>query len=105
MNLRQVISILVSYTLYSHPITFWQLIGLAFVFGALFYKSYLGFHEPPKPKHGYDAADGGAAEAKQDGPCELADLRKPGATVVGASEPEGLENGTSGPRRGPRPAE
>jgi len=43
MNLRQVISILVSYVMYSHPITILQLLGLVVVFGALGYKSYLGF--------------------------------------------------------------
>jgi adenosine 3'-phospho 5'-phosphosulfate transporter B2 len=39
MNLRQVISILVSYIMYSHTISILQLIGLMIVFGALFYKS------------------------------------------------------------------
>jgi adenosine 3'-phospho 5'-phosphosulfate transporter B2 len=43
MNLRQVISILVSYIMYSHPVSMLQIVGLAQVFGALFYKSYLGF--------------------------------------------------------------
>merc|ERR1711879_329809 len=40
MNLRQVISILVSYIMYSHPISSLQVLGLGLVFGALFYKSY-----------------------------------------------------------------
>merc|ERR1712217_682093 len=40
MNLRQVISILVSYIMYAHPISHLQVLGLFFVFGALFYKSY-----------------------------------------------------------------
>lgn len=42
MNLRQVISILASYIMYSHPISKLQVLGLFFVFGALFYKSYAG---------------------------------------------------------------
>jgi len=43
MNLRQVISICVSYLMYGHVITILQALGLCIVFGALFYKSYLGF--------------------------------------------------------------
>jgi len=39
MNLRQVISILVSYIMYGHSITILQVFGLISVFGALFYKS------------------------------------------------------------------
>merc|ERR1719324_2224446 len=39
MNLRQVISILVSYVMYGHSITILQVFGLISVFGALFYKS------------------------------------------------------------------
>jgi len=42
MNLRQVISILVSYITYKHPISGLQVIGLALVFLGLFYKSYIG---------------------------------------------------------------
>merc|ERR1719246_402692 len=41
MNVRQVVSILVSYAKYGHSITFSQMLGLALVFGALFYKSYV----------------------------------------------------------------
>merc|ERR1712190_484569 len=43
MNLRQVISILTSYWLYSHPIAMLQAFALVIVFGTLFYKSYLGW--------------------------------------------------------------
>jgi len=39
MNVRQVLSILISYADYGHSITLLQVVGLAFVFGALFYKS------------------------------------------------------------------
>jgi len=39
MNVRQVVSIVVSYSTYHHTITGLQILGLAFVFGALFYKS------------------------------------------------------------------
>lgn len=40
MNVRQVVSIILSYIMYTKPINFLQIIGLAFVFGALFYKSF-----------------------------------------------------------------
>merc|ERR1719235_2756564 len=43
MNVRQVVSIILSYILYTKPITLPQILGLAMVFGALFYKSYDGF--------------------------------------------------------------
>jgi len=46
MNLRQVTSILVSYIMYAHSISFFQFLGLVMVFGALFYKSALGFFMP-----------------------------------------------------------
>merc|ERR1719408_769663 len=42
MNVRQVASIVVSYIVYSKPISLLQVLGLAMVFGALFYKSFLG---------------------------------------------------------------
>jgi len=42
MNLRQVVSILVSYATYHHTINELQIIGLLLVFGGLFYKSYCG---------------------------------------------------------------
>jgi adenosine 3'-phospho 5'-phosphosulfate transporter B2 len=51
MNIRQVNSIMVSFLLYGHSITFMQLVGLVMVFGALFYKTYLGYKGgPDKPK-------------------------------------------------------
>ena len=42
MNVRQVLSILLSYVTYGHSITGLQVIGLCAVFGALFYKSAQG---------------------------------------------------------------
>mmetsp|Transcript_9444 Transcript_9444/g.16595 ORF Transcript_9444/g.16595 Transcript_9444/m.16595 type:complete len:348 (-) Transcript_9444:103-1146(-) len=42
MNVRQVVSILVSYVHYGHGITTLQATALCVVFGALFYKSYAG---------------------------------------------------------------
>jgi len=42
MNLRQVVSILISYATYHHTITGLQIVGLMLVFGGLFYKSYAG---------------------------------------------------------------
>jgi len=43
MNVRQVVSIVLSYIIYSKPITLLQILGLVAVFGALFYKSIDGF--------------------------------------------------------------
>jgi len=43
MNLRQVVSILISYATYHHTINGLQVLGLLLVFGGLFYKSYVGF--------------------------------------------------------------
>jgi len=42
MNVRQVVSILVSYATYHHSIMPLQVLGLVLVFGGLFYKSYDG---------------------------------------------------------------
>merc|ERR1719217_225211 len=40
MNVRQVVSIILSYIMYTKPITLLQIIGLVLVFGALGYKSW-----------------------------------------------------------------
>merc|ERR1719331_1413438 len=45
MNVRQVVSIIVSYISYSKPITSLQIMGLVAVFAALFYKSYAAMEE------------------------------------------------------------
>merc|ERR1719245_85986 len=50
MNVRQVVSILISYATYGHSITALQIVGLSLVFGGLFYKSYLGMTAPPAAK-------------------------------------------------------
>uniref|UniRef100_A0A7S4SQ75 Sugar phosphate transporter domain-containing protein n=1 Tax=Alexandrium monilatum TaxID=311494 RepID=A0A7S4SQ75_9DINO len=42
MNLRQVLSILLSYVTFQHPVSGLQVVGLALVFGALSFKSYAG---------------------------------------------------------------
>merc|ERR1712216_530170 len=42
MNVRQVVSILISYAKYGHSITMLQIVGLCIIFGALFYKSFSG---------------------------------------------------------------
>jgi len=42
MNVRQIVSIVASYINYGHHITVLQVLGLAIVFAALFYKSYAG---------------------------------------------------------------
>jgi adenosine 3'-phospho 5'-phosphosulfate transporter B2 len=79
MNLRQVISILVSYIMYSHPISFLQFLGLCLVFGALFYKSYHGYINPKEDKH----KKPGQSEASK-GDLEMA--KAPTADCVGKSE-------------------
>jgi len=55
MNVRQVVSIVASYITYHNSITALQMLGLAAVFGALFYKSYAGImatEAAPKEKAG-----------------------------------------------------
>merc|ERR1719281_2280242 len=44
MNVRQVVSILISYAKYGHSITMLQIVGLCIIFGALFYKSLAGLY-------------------------------------------------------------
>ncbi|CAJ1367317.1 unnamed protein product [Effrenium voratum] len=48
MNVRQVVSILVSYAKYSNPVTMLQILGLMVIFSALFYKSIASMMEAPK---------------------------------------------------------
>jgi len=74
MNLRQVISILISYVMYSHPISMMQLMGLMQVFAALFYKSYLGYVSGEKGGH-----HGHAPVASREGDVELQKPPLPGA--------------------------
>merc|ERR1719382_1622856 len=50
MNVRQVVSIIVSYAKYSHSITKLQVLGLCCVFGALFYKSYASLFAEKGPE-------------------------------------------------------
>mmetsp|Transcript_104319 Transcript_104319/g.290966 ORF Transcript_104319/g.290966 Transcript_104319/m.290966 type:complete len:92 (+) Transcript_104319:3-278(+) len=67
MNLRQVISIMVSYLLYGHSITLMQVLGLVMVFGALFYKTYLGYKDgKDKPKATSKPAKVEAVEAQDE---------------------------------------
>eukprot|EP00439_Symbiodinium_sp_Y106_P063865 s305_g9.t4 len=47
MNVRQVVSILVSYLKYHNPVTPLQILGLALIFSALFYKSVAAMLEAP----------------------------------------------------------
>ncbi|CAK0837219.1 unnamed protein product [Prorocentrum cordatum] len=69
MNLRQVISIMVSYLLYGHSITLMQVLGLVMVFGALFYKTYLGYKDgKDKPKATSKPAKVEAVEAQDEDP-------------------------------------
>merc|ERR1719433_1324877 len=50
MNVRQVVSIMISCIRYHHPITRLQVIGLCIVFAALFYKSGMGLFTPTATK-------------------------------------------------------
>jgi len=70
MNLRQVVSILVSYATYHHTINELQILGLLMVFGALFYKSYKGIVAGPEkqekqPLLPSEQPKGGEAAAKE----------------------------------------
>jgi len=47
MNVRQVLSIILSYIQYNNPITALQIVGLLVIFGALFYKSIMSVLEAP----------------------------------------------------------
>merc|ERR1719240_1051081 len=71
MNVRQVVSILISYAHYGHSITGLQILGLSLVFGALFYKSLLGM----VTGHGEKASGGKGSE-----PTETDALLNKGAT-------------------------
>merc|ERR1719389_1605566 len=53
MNVRQVVSILISYAKYGHSITMLQILGLLLVFGGLFYKSISGLLDSPKSKEAH----------------------------------------------------
>lgn len=66
MNCRQVVSILVSYVTYKHTITWLQVLGLAAVFSALFYKSFLALSSQKKG----DGAPSAAGKQKVDEPTE-----------------------------------
>jgi len=48
MNIRQVVSIALSYITYAHTMTLWQLAGIVLVFATLFYKSFLGMSKATK---------------------------------------------------------
>merc|ERR1719240_1751224 len=48
MNVRQVVSILVSFATYRHTITMLQVAGLCVIFSALFYKSYAALSSDPR---------------------------------------------------------
>jgi adenosine 3'-phospho 5'-phosphosulfate transporter B2 len=50
MNVRQVVSILVSFATYRHTVTLLQIFGLIVIFGALFTKSYVALTSDDKKK-------------------------------------------------------
>mmetsp|Transcript_28589 Transcript_28589/g.62428 ORF Transcript_28589/g.62428 Transcript_28589/m.62428 type:complete len:366 (+) Transcript_28589:61-1158(+) len=92
MNLRQVISILMSYMMYGHSITALQLVGLTAVFGTLFYKSYLGYLKQGEPKeeangHKPKPVEGKEAKAVPGEDLELVGSGPPKPEVVGAQAP------------------
>lgn len=89
MNLRQVISILMSYLMYGHTITFLQLVALCCVFGALFYKSWLGYLKQNDETQGATAPK--PVPAKEDAEdVELAGPGKPQAQVIGGPGENGM---------------
>merc|ERR1719482_968033 len=57
MNLRQLVSILISISYYAHPVTWLQWAGVALCFGGLFLKTYLG-HLAYKEKEEKEKKDG-----------------------------------------------
>jgi adenosine 3'-phospho 5'-phosphosulfate transporter B2 len=59
MNLRQLVSILISISYYAHPVTWIQWCGVALCFGGLFLKTYLG-HLAYKEKEKKDGEKGQA---------------------------------------------
>eukprot|EP00405_Crypthecodinium_cohnii_P019246 CAMPEP_0206469736 /NCGR_PEP_ID=MMETSP0324_2-20121206/30472_1 /ASSEMBLY_ACC=CAM_ASM_000836 /TAXON_ID=2866 /ORGANISM="Crypthecodinium cohnii, Strain Seligo" /LENGTH=366 /DNA_ID=CAMNT_0053943581 /DNA_START=74 /DNA_END=1174 /DNA_ORIENTATION=+ len=77
MNIRQVISILNSYIMYSHPITFFQILALVAVFASLFYKTHDGWKnkkaKAPAPKP--EAATTVGKEETPEDELELAALK------------------------------
>merc|ERR1719215_538016 len=68
MNVRQIVSIVVSYITYGHHITSLQVLGLAAVFAALFYKSYAGLQGAQAAAKGKDAESLPIAAAGKDVP-------------------------------------
>jgi len=66
MNLRQVVSILVSYATYHHVINELQVLGLLLVFGALFYKSCVGLRAGPEKQETQPLLPGGQPTDKEE---------------------------------------
>merc|ERR1719198_2400852 len=64
MNVRQVVSILISYAKYGHSITALQIVGLVIIFGALFYKSVSGLLKPKDEQKPLVEKKDGAEPAK-----------------------------------------
>jgi len=64
MNVRQVLSTVVSLLYYGHPLSPGQFVGLLAVFGCLFYKSYLS-KQKDDAKKAMKAADAEAARAEE----------------------------------------
>merc|ERR1711953_1068881 len=77
MNLRQVISILVSYIMYGHSITVLQILGLCSVFAALFYKSASGVGHHEKESNGQKDSKPAKGIQNEDEVLELAKHPEP----------------------------
>merc|ERR1712187_728680 len=77
MNLRQVLSILVSYVMYGHSITLLQILGLCSVFGALFYKSASGVGHHGKESNGHSAPKPAKNDENDEEALELAKQPEP----------------------------
>merc|ERR550537_584014 len=66
MNVRQVVSILLSYAKYGHSITELQVLGLLLVFGGLFYKSFEGLLFAPVGEKKPLVSKGEPVQAKEE---------------------------------------
>jgi len=98
MNVRQVLSILVSYSVYAKPVSFLQTMGLAIVFGTLFYKTYDGYlSSKAKEMNAKTSAAAcpqeiGAANAMKSDASELEAFKDSPAEARGLSSPCGRED-------------
>merc|ERR1719436_65207 len=69
MNVRQVVSILISYAKYGHSITMLQILGLTIIFSALFYKSFSGLFKSSSGEKGEKQALLPKTESEKEATC------------------------------------